>query len=238
MWAAGYMRHYGMLNAAGPLIDALLSNGEYEQAALIARTAYEMIINDTDNIIPEDKRQEFIAGGARHLAQATLGLAQCGGIAPDQKEKAGEEAIALARKALEIDTQLHSHQVAIDMGILADLLKRFNGVDDDEIFRLYEQAIATYSRVQGSSSLNVAVCEYNSALTYGSRAADAEKANDLNRQVVNLELSLTHFREAERIYRAINRLEDAVKPAHYIAIIEEELRSVRAHLVASAATRI
>ena len=39
LWAAGYMRNLGMLNSAFALIESLLHNAEYEQAALIAATA-------------------------------------------------------------------------------------------------------------------------------------------------------------------------------------------------------
>ena len=111
LWAAGHIRHAGMLNAAFGLMDGLIHNQEYEQAHLIAHTANEMIINDTDNIIPEDRRQYFLAKGAKYLAQAIFMMAMSGGIAPEAKEKVGEEAIPLARKALEIakkiDTQLY-----------------------------------------------------------------------------------------------------------------------------------
>ena len=217
LWAAGNMRHHGMLNAAFPLIDGLMRNEEYEQAELIARTAYEMIINDTDNIIPkDDRRQHFLADGSRVLATTTFRLAESGGIAPDKKQKAGERAITLARKALEIRTQLHgtdSALVANDMNTLANILSYFKGVDDDEILHLQEQAIAISSRVQGRLSLNVAVNEFNLGNTYQRRAMKAQGANDLNRCVTNLELALTRYREAERIYRAIHRIDAANETA-------------------------
>ena len=227
LWAAGYMRHHGMLNAAFPLIEGLISNEDYEQAHLIANTAYEMIINDTDNIIPEDHRQRFLADGSRLLAEATFRLAANGFIPPEEKQKAGEEAIALARKSLEIFTQLNetgSAKVAVTMGTLANILKYFNGIDDDEILRLHEQAIAIYRRVQGSSSQNVAVNEYNLGLTYRKRGMKAHAANDLDRCMADLELSLTHFREAERIYRAINHMDDAGSAAQAACEIEGNLR--------------
>ena len=229
LWAAGYMRHPGMLNAAFPLIDGLIRNEDYEQAHLIASTAYEMIINDTDNIIPENQRQYFLARGSRYLAVATLVLAESGGIPPEEKQKAGEEAIALARKSLEIDTQLHgaeSAEVASNISALASILKYFNGVDDDEIFRLHEQAIAIYSRLQGSLSPNVAINEMNLGNAYHVRADEAHAANDMDRYVVNLELALPHFREAERIYRAINHMDAADRPARRIVTAEENLRRI------------
>ena len=230
LWAAGYMRHHGMLNAAFPLIEGLISNEEYEQAHLIASTAYEMIINDTDNIIPEDHRQEYIADGSRMLAEATHGLAESGGIPPEEKQRMGKEAIALARKALEIYTQLHgseSGKVAINMGTLASALTFFNDDDNDEILRLYEQAIAIYGRVQGGLSPNVAVSENNLATAYVQRADRARNANDLDRCVANLELALTHYRESDRIYRAINHVDAVDDLAQAVAAIEERIIQVR-----------
>ena len=231
LWAAGYMRHYGMLFAAFPLIESLILNKEYDQAHLIASTAYEMIINDTDNIIPESVRQGFLAQGSQLLGRSTYWLAESGGIPSGEKQKAGEEAIALVRKALEIDTQLHgteSDEVAGDLSSLASILAFFNDVDDDEILRLFEQSITVYGRVQGSLSPNVAASEINLAATYGQRALRAARvANDLDLCVMNLELALTHYREAARIYRAINHVDAADRSAQRAAETEEELNQVR-----------
>ena len=226
LWAAGYMRHHGMLFAAFPLIESLLHNNEFEQAHLIASTAYGMIINDTDNIIPDGLRQGFLADVSRYLALATLQLANSGGIPPEEKQKAGEEAIALARNALEIRTRLYgaeSEEVATNMGALASILAFFNDVDDDEILCLNQQSIAIYSRVQGNLSPNVAISVNNLAAAYEQRAARARDANDLDRCVADLELALTHYREAARIYRAINHLDSADRSSQHVAGVEGNL---------------
>ena len=231
LWVAGYMRHAGMLNAAFGLIESLLHNKEFDQAHLIAHTANEMIINDTDNIIPEDRRQRFLANGSQYLARAIFFLAKSGGIAPEAKKKAGEEAIALARKALEIDTRVYgaeSMEVATDMGTLADVLDCFNSdTDYDEAFRLYEQVIHICSRLQGSSSPNVAVGNNNLGNAYLSRAYMDRRANDLDRCVANLELALIHFREANRIHRAINHMDSADDSAQNVSIVEEQLQLIQ-----------
>jgi hypothetical protein len=44
LWAAGYMRHHGMLEAAFPLIQSLLRIKDYDQAVLIASTLYGIIV--------------------------------------------------------------------------------------------------------------------------------------------------------------------------------------------------
>jgi hypothetical protein len=240
LWAAGYMRHHGMYRAAFPLIEGLIRNEEFEQAVLIAGTAHEMIINDIDNVIPDNRRQEFIANGSRLLALATFRLAESGGIPTEKKQKAGEEAIVLARKALEIRTPLHgaeSDEVAVAMGTLASILTYFNGVDDDEIPRLQERAITIYSRVQGSSSPNVAASKRNLGITFEQRADQARNANDLDRYVANLELALPHYREAERIYRIINHMDAASRAAQDVCDIEETLRAGAMEIARAATTR-
>ena len=227
LWSMGYMRHCGMLAAAFQLIEGLIHNKEYEQAALIARTAYEMIIKDTDNVIPEDKRQQFLAEGARCLAQAICSLSDSGGIPPEEKQKAGEEAIALMRKALEIETQLHgteSEAVASAVGSLANILQHFNGIEEDEIVHLYEQAISVYSRIQGSTSLNVATAKKNLAKVYDRRALGS---NDLERCLTDLEKALAHSIEAVRIYRAINLVDEANNCEQLAPRIEERIIQVR-----------
>ena len=242
LWAAGNMRHHGMLYAAFALIEGLIHNGEFEQAELIARTAYEMITARYDNIVPEDKRQRFQADCAQYLARATFRLAESRGIAPEEKQKAGEKAIALAREALEIDTQLdgaESIAVATDMGTLADVLGYFNGVDD-EILRLQQQTIAMFSRVEGSSPSNVAMGEMKLALTYNnmaSRFRGSLSTDDLERCVTNMEAALTHFREAERIFRYINYVDKANRCIELAESTEEDLRQVRIQIAASKATK-
>ena len=230
LWAAGNMRHYGMLNAALQLIEALLQNQDYEQSVLIASSAYEMITSRHDNIIPDGLQQQFLAEGSGYLAQATYQFARSGGIPPEETKKAGQEAIALARKALEIHTQMHgaeSEQAAVDMNILADILEHFNGVGEDEALRLYEQSIATFSRVQGSLSSNVAVGEHNLGVAYDRRANEARIANDLDRYVANLELALPHYREAARVYTTIHGVDDADRVNQLVAELEGNLRMTR-----------
>ena len=157
-------------------------------------------------------------------------MAKSGGIPSEEKQKAGEEAIALIRKALEIDTQLYgaeSDEVAVDLNSLASILAFFNDVNDDEILRLYDQAIAIYGRVQGGLSPNVAISVNNLASAYDGRADRARDANDLDRCVVNLELALTHYREAARIYRAINHVDAADRSSQRASRVEEKLIQVR-----------
>ena len=229
----------GAINAAFYLIESCLHNKEYADAHLYASTLYEIINHKHDNKIPDDQRQRYIADGAHSLAQATLRLAQTGGIPPEEKQKAGQEVIALARRALEIHTQLFydtdQAKVASAMLVLADSLKYFNNDVDDEVLRLYEQAIAIYARVQGSSSANVATSEFNLGIAYHDKAMKAQDANDLDRELANLELSLPHCREAVQIYRAINRVDDADEAAQIVNVIEEQLRQVTIAKAAAAA---
>ena len=235
LWAMNHMRNPKMFGAAFGLIQSCLHNDEFEDALLYAHTAHEMIVNDADGIIPSDQHQQLLARGSHWLSVATLALAQAGGIPPEEKQKAGEEAIALARKALEIHTQLHGTESAEVAG--ASVLNFFNDVDDDEILRLHEQGNAITSRVQGSSSLNVAVGEENLGTAYQKRAMRAQAANDLDRCMANLKLALPHYREAARIYRAINFVDKADNALLAVAKVEETIRQIGIAIVAAAGTR-
>ena len=237
LWAMNHMRNPGSMTAALGLIQSCIRNKEYEDAEHYARHAMFMINEMTDNFIPGDQRPRFLAEGSYYLAGAILGLTKAGGIPPEATKKAGEEAITLARQALEIHTQLYgteSAHVAAAMGLLADVLDQFNDVDDDEILRLLEQSIAIYRRLEGSSSVNVAVDEHKLGNAYNSRADRARAVNDLDRCVANLELALSHYREAARIYLANNHADNADISLHNIAQVEENIRWIEVARVAAA----
>ena len=226
LWAMNQMRNPGSMNAALRLIESCIHNKQYEDAERYARHAMFMINDMADNFIPSDQRSRFLAEGSYYLSRAIHGLAEAGGIPPEEKQKAGEEAIILSRQALKLHTQLRgteSAKVALCMGILADVLDHFNNVDDDEILRLYEQSIAIVGRLQGNSSVNVAVGEESLGNAYIKRTKRAEDANNLDRCMANLELSLPHFHEAARIYRAINRVDSADVALRNIARVEKNI---------------
>ena len=240
LWAMNHMRNPGSMSAALHLIQSCIHNKEFEDAEHYARHAYFMIAEMTDNFIPADQRPKFLAEVSHWLASSLHALAENGGIPPEGKQKAGEEAIELARKALEIHTQLHgieSTKVAGDMTALAGALDFFNDVDDDEIFRLRDQAITIFSRLEGSSSVNVAICESCLGNTYIGSARRAQAVNNLDRCMANLELALTHYREAARIYMTINHVDSADRTRLNIAQTEENLRRIGiARAAAAAAT--
>ena len=227
LWAMNQMRNSGSIYAAFSLIESCLHNKENEDAEHYACHAMFMINDMADNFIPANQRPHFLAEGSYYLASAILALAEGGGISPEEKQKAGEEAIELARQALKLRTQLcgtESSKVSSAMNTLADVLDYFNNVDDDEILRLREQAIAIYSREQGSSSPNVAVCENNLGTTYKMRADRALIANDLDRCMANAELTLHHYREALRIHRANNHVDKAGETLRNVTQAEKKLQ--------------
>ena len=228
----------GAIRSAFILIESCINNNEYADAVLYASTLWGIINHKHDNKIPDDERQRYIARGAYYLATATLRSAQNGGIPPEEKQKAGQEAIGLARRALEIHTQLHgteSNEVANDMAVLAGALEYFNDYDDEEVLRLYERAKAIHTRVQGSSSANVAVCEAKLGGSYSKRADRAHSLNDLDRYMANMELALPHFRESARIYRAVGHAGQADSTAEMVILIEEQLRQFVTARTATAA---
>ena len=243
LWAMNHLRNPGSMDAAFGLIESCLHNGECEDAERYARHAYFMIAEMTDNFIPADHQPRFLAEASLFLARAILHLAKKdeGCFPPEEKQKVGEEAIMLARKALEIYTRLdgtNNHKVALCMGTLADVLDYFNNVDDDEVLHLFKQAIAIISRVEGSSALNVASRTNNLGFVYNSRARRARANYDLERVLDNLELALLHYREAARIYTINNLVERAESSLGNAAVIENEIQRVgisRAPTAAAAA---
>ena len=230
--------HSPAIHAGFAVIESCMHNKEYFDAVLYARTTWETIILSRDSHIADIEREEFTAHGAIMLAKALRAFAQDGGMPADEQQEAGREAMTLARRALEIHTQLHgleSFQVANDMLILGSVLDYFNDVDDDEVLRLCDQAKAIYARVQGSFSVNVAVCEKNKGIAYNERAERALAVYDLDRCIVNLEQALPHYHEAARIFRTINHVERADEAARDIDKIEERLQEVMS--LRTAATR-
>ena len=241
LWAMNHLRNPGSMTAALGLIQSCIQNGEFEDAEHYARHAYFMIAEMTDNFIPADQRSRFLADGSYWLAVAIRKLARNGSIPPEGKQKAGEEAIELARKALEIYTHLHGTDnvyVAGSMSTLASVLDYFNDIDDEEILRLHEQSIAIYRRVEGSSSVNVAASEGMLGNAYHDRAIRAKAANDLDRCVANFELALPHHCEAARTYIAINHMDGADKALCIIARIEKRIRQIGIAKAAAAAAAV
>ena len=230
LWAMNQMRNSGSIRAALDLIQSCILNEEFEDAEHYARHAMFMINEMTDNFIPSHQRSQFLADGSCYLAQAIHSLAKAGGIPPEAQQKAGKEAIELAHQALEIHTRLEGTEittVANDMSILADVLDHFNDMDDDEILRLYEQAIAIHRQVEGNSSPNVAAGEGKLGIAYNNRSKRAVAANDLDRALANLELALPHYREAARIFQGINHVDSANNALRNVALTEEYMRQVR-----------
>ena len=227
LWPAKHT-HPPAIRASFALILDCINNKEFFDATLYARTLWETITLSQDSHIPEHMLQPFTARGARLLARALWHLAASGDMPPEEKHETGKEAIMLARRALEINTQLHGvendEEVADGMDLLASVLGYFNDIEDDEIIRLGEQAISIFARVQGIMSFNVAMCESNLGKSYNRRANRAIDAHDLDQSVANLELALPRYREAARIYRAINHMDKADEAARSAASIEEWLR--------------
>ena len=230
--------HPPAIRAGFAVIESCIHNGEFFNAVLYARTTWETITLSRDSHIPDNQLQWFTARAARYLAKATYNLAKNGSNLPEEKQEAGRETIMLARRALEIDTQLHgaeSEPVANSMTVLANALDFFNDVDDDEVLRLYEQAKSIYARVEGSLCVNMAVSEQNLGAMHNNRARRARAAHDLDRCVANLELVLPRYREAARIYRAIDHVASANDAAQKAVDVEEQLRQIR--ILRAASTR-
>ena len=238
LWAMNHLRNPGSINAALLLIQSCIHNEDYEGAEFYARHAMFMINDMTDNFIPSDKRPRYLADGSYWLAQAILQLVVAGGIPPAEKQRAGKEVTELARKALELHSQLDGTEsilVANDMSLLADALNCFRNIDDDEVIRLHEESNAITIRIEGNLSPNVAAGENNFGNAYKKRAIRARDANDLDRCLASFELALPHYRKAAQILQAINHVDKANKTLGTIAYVEEQIRQIG--IARAAATR-
>ena len=235
MWETTNRRNPKTIAAAFVLIQSLTHNKEFDKAHLIAATVYEQTTHPMTNDIPEYLQQPLLAKAAGCLAEAIDHLATNGGIPPEETQKAGEQAIALARKAMQIHTQLHgaeSDEVIADMRILAGVLSYFSDVDDDEVTRLFKQVIAVNGRLYGSSSVNVASPVGNLGKSYILRAL---RTNDLDRSLTLWEMALSHLREAARIYRINNHVDLACDAERDITTTERAIRLTRIQVTVRAA---
>ena len=221
--------HPPAIIAGFALIESCIHNNQFFDAVLYARTTWETLTLSRDSHIPEGQQQWFTAKGAYQLANAILHFSMDEDIPLEKQQESRREAIMLARKAMEIHTQMHgaeSADVADDILLLAQILHYFNDDDDDEVPHLYKQAKVIFARVQGSLSVNVAASEGSLGGAYYSRATRAQAAQDADRFIVNLELALPHYREAARIYRAINHVERADSAVRNVSDLENLLQKV------------
>ena len=212
--------------AAFALIQSCILTNEFFDAEYYARTLFKAITSSEDNQIPEIERRPYISRAALELSRAIVSLAESGGILPEEKHTLGQEAIMLARRALAIDAQLFgadSHEVGFDKAALGHALEYLVvNSDDVESILLFEQAIAIFSRVEGRLSLNVAVNERYVGMAYEARS---KIINDRDRRKATLELALSRYYEASRIYRAINRLDKALDVDRDILRIEQPFQA-------------
>ena len=240
MWAlARGPAHPSTIDAAFLLIDGLLFNNENEDAHTYAHALWEIIHtnNHVDNDIPADKREAYVAMAAFLLSQAIYWFSMSGGIPPEEKQKAGEEAIARARQSLEIRIQENgagSLVTAPAMVGLADVLSHFNDTNEEnEVLRLFEQSLAIFTRINGRLSMNAGIGESKFADAYIKKSKNAFAANELDQCVANLKLALPHFREAAQIFRGINCMDKANQALSDISTTEMHLRLVTATRAAS-----
>ena len=185
--------HPPAIKAGFALIESCIHNKEFFDAVVYARTTWETITLSRDSHIPDNEREWFIATGARTLSKSLQNLVKSGDMPQEEKQEAGLEAITLARRALEVDSQLHGRDceyVAEDLAILASVLDTFSDYEDDEALRRYEQSNLIHTRENGGLSVNVAAIQFNLGASYYNRARRAKHANDMDRASAYYELAL------------------------------------------------
>ena len=83
--------------------------------------------------------------------------------------------------------------------------------------------------------MNVAVSKQSLGNSYDRRARRSVAANDLDRELVNLELALPQYREAARIFGSINLVDTANEASQSVTRIEKNIRQVRIQIAARTA---
>ena len=226
--------HPPAIEASFSLIESCIQNREFFDAELYSRVLWETLTLSRDGNIPEDLQQSYLARGATELARAILLLAKTGILPAKKSQAAGQEAITLARRVVEIHTRLlgiECYEAAVGMLLLAQILDHFNDVNDDEILRLYEQAKPIFVRVQGTLSVNVAMCEKNMGLAYKRRANRANFVEDVPLYVANLELAMPRLREAIRLYSAMSYFEESDRMIRETIDVEQSLQQAAVNRV-------
>jgi len=215
------------VDAAFQLIQSLMHCKDYAQAEKVAFNLWDILSTHNCVDIPADRYQEYLARGAMEYARAILAFAEVDGSPPSEKQQAGEEAIVLARRSLAIRMEQDANgtaEMAASMLTLTQVLQYFNDVND-EVLRLYQQSIAIHTRVEGRSSYNVAVGEFNLGNAYYLLATKEIPAlftiNDQETRLVNWDLALSRYRDAARTFTAIGHGQMAAK-SHKKAIECEE----------------
>ena len=83
----------------------------------------------------------------------------------------------------------------------------------------------------------MAACENNLGAIYYKRAIRAQVENDQERNITNLELALSHFREAAQNYRAANHFDHADQAAILVAQVENALQNATTRASITATSR-
>jgi hypothetical protein len=175
--------------AAGYLIDILISKGDLFDAERYAQVTYDNLRDKKNGI---DQESEAVAEGACNLARVIH--RQKGDLI---------KAEGLAREALRIRTFLfdsHHHNIEASSDLLARILRMQNKFGD-ETNCSYERSLAILIRNHGSDGLDTAVGHLNISKFYYQLALEQPTRQSKQTQLL---LTKAHFEEALRIQSKIH----------------------------------
>jgi tetratricopeptide (TPR) repeat protein len=178
--------HPQVQEAAGVLIDILISKGDLYDAERYAQVTYGNLRDKKNRM---DQEGEEMATGAYNLANVI------------QWQK-GEliEAEELARESLRIRTLIHDVNVGLSCNLLAGILQA-RGKFGDETRGLFEHYLVLSIRNEGPDGHNTAIGNLNIGLLY-QQVASIQLTDDSKR--TQLLLAKSHFTEAIRIRSKID----------------------------------
>jgi hypothetical protein len=180
--------HPKVQEAAASLIECLIHTGDLFNAERFAQATLDSLKDPGNGL---DQESEEVADGYYNLANVI-----------NQQKVDFVKAEMLVRESLRIITRICSLDDAIIgacVGLLASILES-QGKLDNETKDLYERSLVIDIKQSGPDGKNTAVGNHNIGLFYHKLA---EQERSAETRIEHLHLSLSHFKEALRIYTKI-----------------------------------
>jgi tetratricopeptide (TPR) repeat protein len=180
--------HPKVQKAAGRLIESLIHKGDLFNAERFAQATLDSL-KDPGNGLGQES--EEVADGYYLLAKVI-----------NQQEGDFVRAEMLVRESLRINSQLFCHDnesIGASVDLLASIL-RSQGKLGHETKELHERSLATETKHHGADGLKTAVANTNIGVFYYKLTQQERSSKTI---IEHLRLSLSHHKEAMRIYTKI-----------------------------------
>jgi tetratricopeptide (TPR) repeat protein len=202
--------HPKVQKAAVSLIECLIHTDDLFNAERFAQATLDSLKDPGNGL---NQESEEVAYGYFILAKVI-----------NQQEGDFVRAEMLVRESLRIRSQLYVHDntlIGMSVGLLASILES-QGKLGHETRELYERSLAIYIKHNGPDGMNTAVANQNMGVFYP-KLADQEQSAET--RIEYLRLSLSHNKEAMRIYTKILGPDNpsTIQALSNVSIISREL---------------